>query len=64
MRGPFEPPPRSEVKLPDGRGFYIAKVLTDPRGHDILLAAIGGASMSRPYPIIYEDDGSLTLGTP
>ena len=64
MRGPFEPPPRSEVKLPDGRGFYIAKVLTDPQGRDMLLAAIGGASMSRPYPIIYEDDGSLTLGTP
>lgn len=62
MYGPFEPPLRSELKLPDGRGFYIAKVLTDPGGQDVLLAAIGSASMSQPYPVTYEADGSLALG--
>ena len=51
LRGPFEPPPRSELNLPDGQWFYIAKVLPDPRGRDVLLAAIGGASMSEPYPV-------------
>ena len=64
MYGMFVPPPRSEIKLPDGRRFYIAKVLADPQGCDVLLAAIGGASMSRPYPVTYEADGSLTLGMP
>jgi hypothetical protein len=64
MRGPFEPPRQSEIKLPDGRWFYIAKVLCDPQGRDVLLAAIGGASMSWPYPVTYEADGSLTLGMP
>ena len=62
MRGPFEPPPRSELKLPDNPGFfYIVKVLADPQGQDVLLAAIRGASMSRPYPVTYDPDGSLTL---
>jgi len=64
MRGPFEPPPRSEITLPDGRRFYIAKVLTDPQGRDVLLAAIGGSSMSPPYPVTYEPDGSLMLQIP
>jgi beta-fructofuranosidase len=64
MRGPFEPPPRSELTLPDGRRFYIAKVLTAPQGGDVLLAAIGGSSMSQPYPVTYEPDGSLTLKMP
>ena len=64
MRGPFAPPSRSEIKLPDDRWFYIAKVLTDPQGRNVLLAAIGGDTMSRPYPVTYEADGSLTLGIP
>lgn len=65
MRGPFEPPPRSEIKLPDRRGFfYITKVLTDPQGHDVLLAAVSGGAMSLPYPVTYAADGSLELGRP
>ncbi|MEN6496341.1 MAG: hypothetical protein ABFD16_18815, partial [Thermoguttaceae bacterium] len=56
--------PRSELTLPDGRRFYIAKVLTAPQGGDVLLAAIGGSSMSQPYPVTYEPDGSLTLKMP
>lgn len=61
LRGPFAPPPQSELKLPDGQHFYIAKVLADPQGRDVLLAAIGGTFMSRPYAVTYEADGSLTL---
>jgi hypothetical protein len=62
MRGPFAPPPRSEIKLPDTKAFfYIGKVLTNPHGEDVFLAAIQGTFMSRPYPITYEADGSLTL---
>lgn len=64
MRGPFEPAPVSELKLPDGRWFYIAKVLTNPEGRDVLLAAIASSTMSQPYPVTYEADGSLTLGMP
>ena len=64
MRGPFEPPPQSELKLPDGRGFYIAKVIADPAGRDVLLAAVGARYMSLPYPVTYEPDGSITLGMP
>lgn len=61
MRGPFAPPPLSELKLPDGQWFYIAKVIRDPQGNDVLLAAIGGSSMSLPYAVTYGADGSLTL---
>ena len=64
MHGPFEPAPRSEIVLPDARRFYIAKVLPAPRGGDVLLGAIDGSFMSLPYPVTYEADGSLTLGTP
>lgn len=63
MHGPFEPAPRSEIVLPDARRFYIAKVLPAPQG-DVLLGAIDGTFMSLPYPVTYEADGSLTLGTP
>jgi hypothetical protein len=64
MQGMFQPPPRSEIKLPDVRWFYIAKVLADPQGRDVLLGTVRGASMSRPYPVTCEPDGSLTLSLP
>jgi beta-fructofuranosidase len=64
MQGMFEPPPRSEIKLPDGRRFYIAKVLADPQGRDVLLGTVRGDSMSGPYPVTYAADGSLTLAMP
>ncbi len=61
MYGPFRATPRSEIKLPDGQGFYIAKVLTDRQGRDVLLACVGSARLSRPYPVVYHDDGSISL---
>ena len=64
MRGPFEPAPQSHIALPDGQSFYIAKVLADPQGRDVLLGTIGGKSMSLPYPVTYAADGSLTLHNP
>jgi len=65
LRGPFTPPPNSEIKLPDKPGFYyIAKVLADPQGRDVLLVTIKGTYQSRPYPVTYEADGSLTLALP
>ena len=64
MLGPFVAPPRSELKLPDGRPFYIAKVLSDSQGRDVLLGCIGGSRLSMPYPVRYEGDGSISLGLP
>lgn len=64
MRGLFEPASQSHIALPDGRGFYIAKVLADPQGRDVLLGTIGGKFMSLPYPLTYAADGSLTLHNP
>ncbi len=64
LRGPFAESPHSEIKLPDGRPFYIAKVLTDPQGQDVLLACISGSQLSMPYPVQYADDGSISLGSP
>jgi len=64
IQGLFEPPPRSQLKLPDNRWFYITKVLADPQGRDVLLGAVRGGAMSRPYPVTYDPDGSLTLGMP
>lgn len=65
MQGPFEPPPHSEIKLPGySRFFYIVKVLPDPQGHDVALAAVSGGAMSLPYPVTYSSDGSVELATP
>lgn len=59
--GPFEPNPRSELRLPNWDGwFYVAKVVRAPSGRDVLIGGVGGR-MSWPYPITYEADGSLTL---
>jgi len=60
LRGPFEPGPCAELRLPGGTWFYIAKVLADPSDRDVLLACLG-KGLSRPYAVTYEADGSLTL---
>jgi beta-fructofuranosidase len=61
ITGPFEPGPHPQVTLPDYEGwFYVAKVLADPNGDDVLLGGLGG-SLSHPYRVTYEPDGSLTL---
>jgi hypothetical protein len=63
MFGPFEPSPRPEITLPDNPGwFYVAKVVTNPQGQDVLMGHVGG-TLSHPYPVTYEADGSLTLST-
>ncbi|MBN2450288.1 MAG: hypothetical protein JXR77_07855 [Lentisphaeria bacterium] len=59
--GPFVPAADPELRLPDGRSFYIAKVIRDPSGREVLLACLGAERLSRPYPVRYEEDGSLTL---
>jgi hypothetical protein len=60
--GPFEPSPSPQLFLPDTPGwFYVAKVETNAYGQDILLGDVGG-TLSHPYSILYEPDGSLTLG--
>ena len=62
MQGPFVAPGRgSEIKLPDGAPFYLAKVMADPRGRDVLLAGLSGSRLSQPYLVTYQADGSLGL---
>ncbi len=63
MQGPFEPAP-GNIDLPDGQGYYIAKVIAAPDGRDVFLACIGASSLSLPYPVTYSRDGSITLGKP
>ena len=61
LEGPFEPVPRDTLKLPDWRNwFYVAKVIPGPQGQDVLMGCVGGI-LSRPYPVSYEPDGSITL---
>lgn len=63
LTGPYEPIPNAEVRLPNYSGwFYVAKVIQNPQGQDVLLGGVGGR-MSRPYPLIYEPDGSITLAS-
>lgn len=61
MDGPYEPRGTWWLKLPDGQWGYIAKVLPDPEGRDVLLIAIG-SKLSAPYPVTYDPDGSVRLG--
>lgn len=61
--GPYRPVGKWWVNLPDGRGSYIHKVFPGPNGRDVLLTTTS-ARISRPYPVSYAEDGSLTLGMP
>lgn len=64
MTGPYEPLPNSVLTLPDGQPFYIAKVIADPAGHDVLLGCQHAAMLTRPYPVQYGADGSISLAFP
>ena len=48
MRGLFEPAPQSHIALPDGRRFYIAKVLADPQAHGLKMGTRLGAFWCDP----------------
>ncbi len=62
MYGPFEPSPASEITLFDTSDwFYVAKVTPNAYGQDILLGGLGG-TLSHPYSVLYEPDGSLRVG--
>lgn len=63
FEGPFEPTGTWWLDLPDGRGFYIAKVFKGPDGSDVLMATVD-CKLSRPYPVTYAADGSLIIGAP
>lgn len=64
MSGPFLPAPGGGLALPDGQGYYIAKVVKATGGGDVLMACIGPGRLSQPYPITYNRDGSIALAKP
>ncbi len=47
--------------LPGGGGGYIHKVLAGPDGQDRLITTTGDLRLSRPYEVVYAEDGGLTL---
>jgi hypothetical protein len=61
--GPYEPVGKWWFTPLDGGWGYIAKVLPDPAGRDVMLIA-QDLKLSRPYPVIYADDGSVSFGPP
>ncbi|MCX6992447.1 MAG: hypothetical protein NT011_04805 [Kiritimatiellaeota bacterium] len=63
FEGPYRPTGKWWFTLPDGKRGYIAKVLPDPDGREMLFMAVD-AKLSRPYPVNYAADGSLVLGKP
>jgi hypothetical protein len=61
--GPFEDESLQQFSLPDGNFGYIAKVMPDAEGNDVMLMTVG-ASLSRPYPVRYDEEGRLVIGMP
>lgn len=63
--GPYAPAPGTWWldRFPDGRGGYIHKVLRGPDGQDVMITTTD-AKLSHPYPVVYGDDGSVSLGMP
>ncbi|MHB1001911.1 MAG: glycoside hydrolase family protein [Armatimonadota bacterium] len=62
MTGPFIANPKSEIHLPDGHWFYIAKIFAAPNGKDVLLGTVHPeVKLSHPYAVRYNADGSLGL---
>lgn len=59
--GPYEAAPWSNISLPDGGYFYIAKVLQDEQGRDWLLPNRAIESLLKPVNIRYGKDGSIML---
>lgn len=61
--GPFADDTIQAFGLPDGQFGYIAKVMPDGEGQDVMLITIG-ATLSQPYPVAYDEEGKLIIGTP
>ena len=61
--GPFVDESIRAFGLPDGNSGYIAKVIPDAKGNDVMLVTIGG-TLSRPYPVTYDKKGVLVIGQP
>lgn len=59
--GPYEAAPWSNIQLPDGGYFYIAKVLQDEQGRDWLLPNRAIESLLKPVGICYGTDGAIKL---
>jgi len=61
--GDYQPSPGTWWldKLPGGAWGYIHKVLPGPEGHDALLTTTGDLRLSRPYEVVYGEDGGVTL---
>ncbi len=62
--GVYTERPWSRLNLPDGGYFYIGKRLPVPGGGDVFLAGQSYSSLSAPYPIVYAEDGALSLERP
>ena len=62
LEGPYEPGPQWRLRIPDPRFAYICKILRCPDGRDVMLTTIGAKSLSRPFPVTYNDDGTLSVG--
>ncbi len=63
FEGPYRAGQDWVMRLPDGRGGYIHKVLAGPDGQDVLLTSMDWA-ISRAYPVTYAADGAVIIGQP
>ena len=60
--GPYAPQPWSEIFLPEGKRYYIAKVEKGANGHDIYLAGLEYRAVSEPYLVNYDKiTGEISL---
>ena len=60
--GPYQPQSWSEIFLPDGKRYYIAKIQKAANGHDVYLAGLEYRAVSVPFTVIYNKvTGEMSL---
>lgn len=57
--GPYYPCEDRTFDMPDGRDYYILKVLRDPEGNDCIITNVVPVGAAGPYQLRYEDEHHL-----
>jgi len=61
LLGPYEPVGTWWLDVPGGVWGYIMKFMPGPGGGEVMTITLGDRSLSKPYRVSYEADGSVTI---